>query len=298
MRRPIGPYAPRYRAMTKIITVRISGGGADTDAPSVGDLLDQLRDYFELLTLIEETLAEDGQSAIAWRVINATKVNPLTFTVQAFARQYAVNVDSRAAEVVGRSLFGLHLLEQKAERPPYFSETAVLKAEQIFERVTNGLEQTEIFTDDIAPVLLTPNVARTAARNARSVLQPAGRPYREIGSLEGYFQGASRDGRGRRILHIKRRITGDDVKCLIVGEAEKEIAHCEIDDVWRGRRISVFGTIQYRGPGRISQMEVSKIRFLRSRMDLPDLEQIIDPDFTNGLKSEEYLERLRDGDLA
>lgn len=90
--------------MGKTIAVRITGKGPGTDAPSVGDLLDQLRDYFDLLEILEETLAEDGQSAIVWRIVDATKVNPLTFTIQAFARQYAVNVDARADHVVDRAL--------------------------------------------------------------------------------------------------------------------------------------------------------------------------------------------------
>lgn len=284
--------------MSKTITVKIAGRGPGTDAPTVGDVLDQLRDYFDLLGILEETLAEDGQSAIVWRIVDATKVNPLTFTIQAFARQYAVNVDVRADHVVDRTISGLRLLEQRGERPPYFTEPALVKAGRIFERVTNGLDQTEIATEGIAPVVLTPNVARIAARNARSVLEPAGKPYKEIGSLEGYFQSVSRDGRGRRVLHIRHRLTGDEVKCFATGDAEKELAHREIDEVWRGRRISVFGTIHYRGPGRISQVEASRIRFLRSRSELPDIDDIIDPNFTGGLKSEDYLEKLRDGDLS
>ena len=41
----------------------------------------------------------------------------------------------------------------------------------------------------------------------------------------------------------KHRLTGDEVKCFVIGQAEKDLAHREIEDVWRGGRISVFGTI-------------------------------------------------------
>lgn len=125
-----------------------------------------------------------------------------------------------------------------------------------------------------------------------------GKPYKEMGSIEGYFQSVGRDGRGRRTLLIKSRLTGDEVKCFVTGDAEKELAHREIEDVWRGRRVSVFGTIHYRGVGRISQVDASKIRFLRSKSELPDIDDIIDPDFTGGLRSEDYLEKLRDGELS
>ena len=148
--------------------------------------------------------------------------------------------------------------------------------------------------------ILTPDTARVAAKNARSVLAPAGRPYKELGSLEGYFETVDTDrrGRGRPVLYMKSRVTGDEIKCFVTGEAKAEISHVEVGDVWSGRRMSVFGTIHYSGPGRISHMEAIRIRFLRSRNDLPDIDDIIDPDFTGGLKSEDYLERLRNGDLS
>jgi hypothetical protein len=233
-----------------------------------------------------------------WRIVNASKGSPLTLTIQAFARQFAVNVDARANHVVERAISGLRLLEEKAERPPYFTEPALAKAQRIFERVTNGLDHTEIDADGITKVVLTPSVARVAGRNVRSVLEPAGKPYKEIGSLEGYFQRVGRDGHGRRMLWMKHRLTGDEVRCLVAGEAEKTLAHHEIEDVWRGSRISVFGTIHYRALGRIAHMEANTIRFLRSKSELPDVNDIIDPDFTDGLRSEDYLEKLRNGGLS
>ncbi|MBN9261091.1 MAG: hypothetical protein J0I57_23355 [Hyphomicrobium sp.] len=284
--------------MSKIITVTIAGKGPETDAPSIGDLLDQLRDYFELLNVLEQTLAEDGQSAIIWRIVDAKRSSPLTFTIQAFARQFAVNVDARAGHVVDRAFAGLRLLEEQAERPAYFTEKALERAERIFERVTNGLDQTEIRSDGFRPIVLTPSVARVASRNTRSVLEPGGRPFKEIGSVEGYIQTVGRDGRGRRVVWIKHRLTGDEVRCALTGDAAKALAHCEVEDVWRGDRVSLFGTIHYRTPGRISHIEASAIRFLRSRSELPDVDDIIDPDFTGGLKSEEYLEKLRNGELS
>lgn len=287
--------------MNKTVTVRISGKqGPETNAPSVGDLLDQMRDYFDLLGIIEETLAEDGESAIVWRIVDAVRVNPFTFTIQAFARQYAVNIDSRADQVVDKAVSGLRLLEKTAERPPCFTEQALVKAERIFERVTNGLDQTEILTEGESPVVLTPDIARGAARNVRLVRTPSTRPYKEFGSLEGYFQSVGSDGRGggKPVLYIRSRITGDEIKCFVSDQAEREVSHAEVGDVWRGRRMSVSGTIHYRCPGRVSHVDAVTIRFLRSRSDLPDFEDIIDPDFTGGLRSEDYLERLRDGELS
>lgn len=282
--------------MSKKITVRISGAGPETDAPSLDDVLDQLRDCFELLSLVEQTM--DGQNAIVWRITHAGKVNPLTFTVEAFSRQFAVNVDARADIVVEQAISGLKLLQAKPEKPPYFSEKALQRAEHIFERVTNGLDRTEIIVADAPQITLTPGLAFSAAKNARSVLEPAGKPYREIGSVEGYCQSVSKDGYGRRILHIQQRVTGAEVKCIVSGNAAARLAHFEVDHVWQGQRVSVYGTLHYKAAGYLWQIDATDITFLRKRGDLPDIGDILDPDFTGGLRSEEYLERLRDGKLS
>jgi len=283
--------------MGKRITFSISGRGPETDAPTVSDLVAQLGDYFDLLGIIEETLADDSQSAIQWRVVQASMNSPLSFTIEAFARQYAVNVDRRADAVVLHTLAGLQQIQVSSERPPLFPERALQKAERIFERVTNGLDQTQITGDQpgLPSVDLTPSTARIAAKNVRTMLQPSGKAYREVGSIEGYVQSVDEDGWRRRIVQLKHRLTGDTVKCVVTGEAQQEFAQREIRDVWRHQRVSCFGTIHFKAPGLINYLEAYKVRFLRTRSELPDIDDIIDPNFTGGMRTEDYLEWLRNG---
>jgi len=66
--------------------------------------------------------------------------------------------------------------------------------------------------------------------------------------------------------------------------------------VFRGRRILAFGKLKYRSPGALREGEIYEIRFLRDRSELPDVEDIQDENFTGGLRTEEYLTRLRNGD--
>lgn len=58
------------------------------------------------------------------------------------------------------------------------------------------------------------------------------------------------------------------------------------------------GTIHFKALGRISRMDAQTIRFLRSSNELPDVDDIQDENFTGGLSSEEYLERIRNGGLS
>ena len=282
--------------MSNKVTLSVSGRGSDTDAPTVEDFLGQVRDYFDVLAQVEATLAEDGESAIEWRIIGASKSSPLSIEAEAFPRQFGVNVDRRSELVVENVAVGLRQLHQAAQRPAYFNNRALTAAQKIFDRVTNGLEMTRFEHGGGGRAIeLTTSIARTSADHVREILAPNSRPYKELGSIEGYFRGIDRD-HGRPVFWIKHRLTGDEVKCFVSGQAEREISIREIGEVWKNRRLQVRGTIHFKAAGRVSHIDSTEVRFLRDRNELPDIDDIADVDFTGGLKSEDYLTRLRDGE--
>lgn len=282
----------------RVVKIRIRGHGPETDAPSAEDLLDQVRDYLEILKGVETALAEDGQNAIDWRVVNAGKSSPLQVELGAFPRQYAVNIDRRTHAVVLRTAEGLSTLRERAERPPFFTDPVLNRVRRTFERVANGLDLSEVdFGDGVPSVVVTPLVAQLSANNVRLVLTPGDTPYRELGSIEGVTEGVERDGLGRRILYIKHRLTGESVKCFLSGSALEAVEDSRIAEVYRSRRIRVFGIVHYRSLGRIRDVDVTEAEFGRPRAELPSIDDILDENFTGGLRSEDYLERLRDGRL-
>lgn len=283
-----------------VIKVFISSAGADTDDPTVDDLLDRLRAYFDILRNVEEALAESGSNAIEWRIVGASKNSPIALDVEAYPRDYAVNVDRRAELTVQYTALGLQSLQVAAKRPPYFNDKALAKAEHFFERVTSGLGLTKVDHGEGLPeIVVTPETGRVAARNTVAVLRPeVAKPYREIGSLEGTFQRVERDGWGKPLLFIKHRLSGDLIKCVVSDEVREKVEQHVIGEIWRGRRVEVFGEIHYRTIGQISQINASDVNFLRDRKHLPSLEEIEDVNFTSGLHSEDYLAKLRDGELS
>jgi hypothetical protein len=284
--------------MVRTIKMVIKARGPSA-APTVDDLLDQVRDYFEILKGVEEAVAEDGSQAIEWRVTKASTASPISIEATAFARDYGVNVDQRAEIVTRQTAFGLRQLQSTGDRPSYFTNKVLVHAERLFGRITNGLEQTTVDSGPDLPALdLTSDAARRAATNTRHILVPKNQPYREQGSVEGYANSIERDGWGRPLLWIRHRLTGEPVKCLVSGDAITELENRQIRDVWRNRRVQVYGILYYRGLGQLVQIDAISIRFLRQRGELPDIDDILDENFTGGLPSEEYLTRLRDGNLS
>ena len=285
--------------MSDPIRFTIRAQNAETDAPTVEDLLAQIGDWNSILRGVEEAIAEDGASEIEWRVTGANKNSPLAFEFTAFPRRHGMNIERRTKQVKEGISAGLSVLRSKPERPSYFTEPVLEKAERLFERVTNGLSLTKIeFGDDLPSIEITPSEAKLAAKNILAVRKPKEKPYREIGSLEGALQRVERDGYGRPLLYVKLRVSGETVKCIARGSAQSEVEHHEIADIWKNKRVRVFGTIYYKALGQITQVESDAVQFLRPREELPGANDIIDENFTGGLKSEEYLERLRNGNLC
>jgi hypothetical protein len=275
------------------LTIRARG---ESDSPTVEDLLDQLRDYFAILEGVEEAISDDGRQAIEWRIVKATSNTPLMFEAAAFPRDYGVNIDRRVETVTKHTALGLNQLNSGSGRPSYFTDKVLARAESFFERVTNGLVQTTVEYGGGLPTLdVTTQGAHVAAKNVHSVLHPPVKPYNEIGSIEGFAKAIDTDGYGRQLLLVKHRLTGEVVKCIAHGDALKELEAHRIGDVWHGRRVQVYGTLQFKGLGELSQIDATKIRFLRERAELPDVDDILDERFTGGLRSEVYLERIRYG---
>ena len=141
-------------------------------------------------------------------------------------------------------------------------------------------------------------IARGAAANTDRVLKPVFKPYREFGSVEGYFQGVERDGFGRKLLYVRHRVTGDTIKCIVSGKALAEVERHQIAEVFHNRRVQVTGMLHFKSLGKLSLVEANDVRFLRSRSELPQIDDIVDPDFTGGMSSEDYIEELRNGRLS
>jgi hypothetical protein len=281
--------------MGRKVTIKISGIGVDTDAPKAEDLLDQLYDFVETLRGVETAVADGDKQEIVWRVVNASKKSPIGFELEAFPVNPAMNIEHRVSEVLSLTTLGFNSLHDSAERPFCFTDPVLKRVERIFDRMKRGLSLTEITADDLPPVVITHSFAATAVSNLKFAMTPPDNPYKEFGSVEGYFSRLERDGHRRPLLWITTRLTGLRVKCILQAQALEKAQNLKGADVLAARRTLVVGIIHYHGLGRISEVHASDLQFLRSRNDLPGPDDIIDENFTDGLATEEYLGRLRDG---
>ena len=282
--------------------IKISVKGTDTegegiDAPTVEDLLSQVQDFVSILHGVERAVAEDGKEHLVWRVTDATRNSPITFEVTPFPRTHGMNIDLRAAKVVGAAANGLAQIAECADRPLHFTDDVVKRAEQLNLRVSNGLSETRIdFSNYVATCQLemTPSAAVRTISHIAELKEPEPIKHRELGSIEGFITRVELDGFNRPIVWIRSRLDNQSVKCVSDKHGLDRIGHFEVAEVLRGLRVRVIGLIRFRDIERIELIEVESVQVFEPDQKLPDGDSIVSPDFTSGIEAAAYLETVRE----
>jgi hypothetical protein len=280
-------------------SIKITVKGSDNsgiDAPSVDDLLTQIQDFVSMLRNIESAIDDNGKGAIIWRVTNVTKNSPIAIEITPFPRQYAMNIDNRAEKIAATTSLGLKMLAETGERPAYFSDDAITKAEKIYKRVTNGLAETNInFSgyQSVPDIIISKQNAIQSVKNISDLKMLSSKPYRELGSVEGFITKVEKDGHGRPLVWLNTRLDGEIVRCVADGDALSRIGHMEIEHIWHGIRVRVFGELVYKALGKLEKISADTVQFFENDKNLPSIEAIIDPNFAQGIESVEYLKQLR-----
>lgn len=283
--------------MAEPIRLTISGPNDDRiDAPTVDDFLGQVRDFVDLLRGVEKAVEADGRSELVWRITDATMNSPISVELTPYGSGPSALVASRINLVEQYALDGLRELQAGNVRPPYFTDDVVAKAKRIHSRVLSGLTNTTIGAGrGGAPIVIDRPAARALERASEKAAHAVGAPYRELGSVEGFVTKPELDGHDRAVLRFRARLDGSEVKAYASGEAFRQIEDLTLSEVWHGVRVRVHGFINYRSLGQIETIHATSIELLDTET-LPGMDDIVDPFFTGGLSTEEYLREQRADD--
>ena len=283
--------------MTKPIKIIVRGtDNRGDDAPMVEDVLAQIQDFVSILHEIESNVSEDGKKEIVWRLTGVTKSSPITFEVTPYPKYHAMNIDRRASKVVQATANGFDQITTSGNWPMNFTDQIFKNVEQLFRRVTEGLDETRI---DFSDYMYTPslNISKKDAYNfIERIAELRHHPiaHKEIGSLEGFVNKVELDEFNRPIVWLRSRLDRQIVKCVARDSGFDHIGHIEVIKFLSGLRIRVSGHLNYKSLEQISFIEVEDVHVFESDDELPDSSAIIAPNFTNGLESNAYLKALRE----
>lgn len=281
--------------MAKAVRITIAGPRDDRiDAPTVDDMVGQIRDFIEILRGVERAVEADGNNQLVWRVTDAQMNSPICFEFTPEARGPVEAIAARIDAVEQAAFSGLSALRRGDIRPPYFTDEVLGKARRLYARTLNGLSGTTIEFEgkETAPILIDRLAAKDFERAEEEAKALDSWPYREIGSVEGYVTKPELDGHNRAVLRFRSRLDGSEVKAFAGGDAFHQVEQLRLSDVWHGVRVRVYGLIHYKRLGEIEVINATGIEVL-DRDKLPGMYDIIDPDFAKGMTTEEFLAEQR-----
>lgn len=280
------------------VTVIVRPSAAHPDVLSVQDAMRQVLDFFDLLTP-EET---DG-GGLVWNLTLASTNSPLTVVGEAVSTNPQVDVTVVARlqrQAVAEQLRSFTAGQRPART---VSKRRRETYRRIFNRNTNGIGRTDAILDaPSAPILITPTIAvagiSALAEEEREfdalVLDDRGRE--EVGSIEGQLLEVGTDYNQPAIL-VRERKTGADIWCRVDAALKHKISEeSRFEDVWDRKRVIVRGRIYFNSMGSIVRVRATSVATVAPRqMTIHDIK---DNNFTGGLSVNEYLDRLREGDLG
>ena len=246
---------------------------------SLHSLQSTLGNVEHILAELDRAISRNPNGTLDWKVIGLS-TGSLIVEVASESRVEGADFGPRVA---GTYVRGMQSIEVEGLSPEYLSPQGMAYAKKLIKTIGhNGAAGLKISTPG-QEVELTAQ----ASVNIDQLLKPG---WKSIGSIEGRLDTISFH-RAKPNFVVYYSITHKAVKCVVNAEMlsrGKDLL---------GRRVNVFGTVHYNARGEPVRVEAEGIRSLRSRDELPTLDDIggIDPDFTGELTSEEFLRRMRNG---
>jgi hypothetical protein len=274
--------------MAERMTVIIQG----RDDLTVEDAMRQVLDTFELVARADPTAAQ----SIEWRLVSATKNSPLTVVAEAATTLPGVDASKLAREQ--KTKFRRCVSELRTGKVPaaWNSPDDRRRARNWMRRTHNGISATHIDMEQTEGVVTVTAQDASIAEPILELPPVQGRPREQVGSVEGYLTSVE-TYYNKPAIRLRDRRSGADVLCLVPEEFTAEIAGAAgFEDVWRERRVIVRGKVHYDSAGKVERVTATTAHALPRR--LVEVSEIKDDDFTAGLPAEEYLEKLRDGDIG
>lgn len=282
--------------MVERAKVTVEPTAAHPDVLDVQDAMRQVLDFFELLS------GDQDKQTLVWNLVFASTNSPFTAEGEAVSLKPDVDITvvARAEKaLVAESLEALSQGRRPARRLGKQREET---AKRLFRRNLNGVGRTQVALGPQVPTItVTPAVAKVAidtleAATTNLDLLPRWREREEIGSIEGALIDVGTDYHQPAIRVLERK-SGKEVWCRVDPSLRESIAReASFLDVWENRRVIVRGRVRFDEHGQIIRVHARSIETISPReMTVHDIR---DTQFTNGMNTAEYIERLREGELG
>ena len=281
--------------MNENIKITITPPSGAFDSLIINDAMKQISDFFDLLEAIAQSI--ENKKTIAWHLKNITINSPLTIEAQPFASDPAINMEHHLIAVKERFQDGMSALTENKELPDWIKNNDT-HLKKILNRNLNGIGRTDIdLGNGLETIVINNELADNIIKNLekRKSSQEKKFSHKCFGSIEGSIASVNKHY-GKPCFYLFSRQENHEIRCMVSDNIAEEIGHGHsINEVWANSRVIVEGMVHYDSNGKANEIQVVNISTITNK-DI-SLDDIYDPDFTHGLSTKDYQERLREGTL-
>ncbi|MDG4898790.1 hypothetical protein P9272_35480 [Mesorhizobium sp. WSM4976] len=280
--------------MTKV-KITIQPSAEHPGVLDVKDAMQQVLDFFEAL------VDESDAGVVVWNLTFAGTNSPFTAEAEAVSLNPAVNVEPIARARAAETAKFLDDVSHGRRPAGDLGKRRKDLMKRLLKRNTNGIGRTVAKFGSLLPhpITVTPKVATAALEVIEEQdsdafdLYPQKRKRIEIGSVEGSLVDVCTD-RNKPAIRIRERKTDREIVCRVDQATQDEIAgSANFLDVWEHRRVVVRGRLYFDDDGKLTRVDATSIRRIVPRqMTIRDIE---DPNFTEGVSTAEFIDKLREG---
>jgi len=215
-----------------------------------------------LIREVGEKVAEEHRDPVRWIVSDVRKGSiVLELTPQRSRDDVPPELPDRIADVIAS---GMALIEERAERPPFFSDKALEQARDLASPVGDEVRAVRIRRERPGR---TPERVTVTKRLAANVEEIIGGQIESFGAVEGRLEGLI--VHGRRTFSVWEALTGRRVECSFG-------TRIPLDDVLAafGKRVAVRGIVRRRKTGEKVSVEANELRVFPAEDELPGLDDV------------------------
>jgi hypothetical protein len=282
--------------MAEKIKITVEPPSSHPEFFTVQDALEQVLDCFRLALT-----GEKDSLNVVWKLTDVSMNSPLSATAEAISYDPLINIDEPARKQKSKLKRGVESVLKGIIPEEWASDEGRDIIDRLLSRNNNGIGKTIIVVDfakDSKPIEVTQPLAvsaRSEIRKSPFYLVSEEFPHRELGSIDGYLIAVG-SHYGKPAIQVKDRLTNEEIWCRVPEETVNSISKSMVlDDIWKHKRVTVSGSIQYEKNGTIGRIYDAQIELMVTKEI--SLDEVRDESFTHGMSPTEYLTKLREGNF-
>lgn len=262
---------------TKLATVRLKLEGEAKSIP-LRVFLTAVQSELKILADLDTAISGEPNGTLDWYVTDM-RVGSLEVITESRPRSDYRDI---GAEVSKGIVTSLEEIERRGATPPYLSHNGMQSIKKLLGTVGKGKASGLLMASPSENVEIS--VTAKASDNVRQLLPIR---YHSLGSVEGKIEMINIHGGSRFVVYDSR--TRRAITCKFDSKTWMDTVKNAL-----GRRVNISGMVHANTRGEPLRVDIDDIRILRSKEELPTIDDIagIDPTFTGSLSTADYLRSL------